>query len=496
MGIVFRQSALGTIITLVGAGIGFLTTFFIVTRFLTPEELGLTRLLVEVATLIGGFALLSTQSSAIRYYPYFKEGTRGEDRGFLRLLLGITFVGFLLFSALYYLFRGLVLDYFTRSDGSGLFGTYYLMVIPLMFFIMYQTILDVYCSLRQRVFVPRLLHDVLLRVLLVVGYLLYPLLGLSLEHFLIIFVASYGICTLLLMGYTLRLSPHALTSAIVLPDLSIRRDFVRYTSLTLLSALGSTVVARLDLFMVSAEMGLSYGGIYTIAFFIVAVIEMPSRSLLSMNMPHASRLMYEGDYREANHFFLKVSHQQVLVGILLFLLIWINIDTLFGIIPRNEVYSSGKWVVFWLGLGKVIDLSFNFGNAFLRYSRYYIWTLAYTILVMGITVITNLLLIRHLGIEGAAIATLITYLISYTFQQSILWRSMRISPLDREMLIMYGVLAIVLVFNHLLPHSADMVWDSIWRTLLLMGVAYGLLYRQPTFRQLQSQVLAALHVIR
>lgn len=498
MGIVFRQTALGTIITFMGAGIGFLTTFFIVTHYLTPDEVGLTRLLVEVATLIGGFALLSTQSSAVRYYPFFQRGNSGEDKGFFRLLVGITLVGFTPFALLFYLLREPIIQYFSQSNSgnSSLFGIHYWLVLPLMLFIMYQTILDVYCSLRQRVFIPRLLHDVLLRFLLALSYLSYPLFHLSQSSFLLTFVGCYAICTLLLFGYVLRLSPKAFSATVQLPNRSVRQDFIRYTLLTLLSALGSTVVARLDLFMVSAEMGLSYGGIYTVAFFIVAVIEMPSRSLLSMNIPQASLLMYDKDYAEANRFFLKVSHQQVLVGILIFLLIWINIDTLMNIIPRSEVYSQGKWVVFWLGIGKIIDLSFNFGNAFLRYSKYYVWTLVYTILVMGITILTNLYLIEYMGIEGAAIATLITYVLSYTFQQSILWVKMSITPLDREMLYMYAVLIVVLAINELLPHSTSLVKDSIWQTIFLMSLTYLLLRKQPTFRYLQSHVLAALKIKR
>lgn len=495
MGVVFRQSALGTIITLVGAVIGFLTTFFVVTYYLDPAEFALTRLLVEIATLIGGFALLATQSSAVRYYPYFKEGEKGGDRGFYRLLLRITAIGFSVFALLYYLFRVPIITYFTQSEtgaDSRLFGDHYWMVLPLMIFIMYQTILDVYCTLRQRVFVPRLLHEVLLRMLLVIAYLSYPLLyPNSLGSFLLVFVACYGICSVLLFGYSLRLSPAALTARVVLPASDVRRDFLKYSSLTLLSAVGSTIVTRLDLLMVSAQMGLTYGGIYTIAFFIVAVIEMPSRSLLSMNQPFASQLMYEKDYTGANRFFRKVSHQQVLVGMLLFILIWINIDTLFSIIPKSDIYSQGKWVVFWLGIGKMVDLSFNFGNSFLRFSKYYVWTLAYTILVMGITILTNLYLIGRIGVEGAAIATLITYILSYIFQQTILWTKMRITPLDREMLIMYGILMVILGVNYILPHSSNLFVDSIWRTLLISALTYGMLFRQPTMRDLRSQIIAS-----
>ena len=40
-----KESILGTIVTYIGVGIGFLTTFFILAKFLTTEEIGLTLLL-------------------------------------------------------------------------------------------------------------------------------------------------------------------------------------------------------------------------------------------------------------------------------------------------------------------------------------------------------------------------------------------------------------------------------------------------------------------
>ena len=47
-----KESIAGTIVTYIGVGIGFLTTFFILAKFLTPEEIGLTRLLPELASVI------------------------------------------------------------------------------------------------------------------------------------------------------------------------------------------------------------------------------------------------------------------------------------------------------------------------------------------------------------------------------------------------------------------------------------------------------------
>jgi O-antigen/teichoic acid export membrane protein len=52
--------------------VGFVTTFFVLTRFLSAEEIGLARVLVDAATLFIGLAQLGTTSSIIRFYPHFK----------------------------------------------------------------------------------------------------------------------------------------------------------------------------------------------------------------------------------------------------------------------------------------------------------------------------------------------------------------------------------------------------------------------------------------
>ncbi len=71
MGIIIRQSIKGTIVNYVGIAIGFFTTFFVLT-FPYRREIGLTRVLIEAATLIVGLAQFGANSSIVRFYPILK----------------------------------------------------------------------------------------------------------------------------------------------------------------------------------------------------------------------------------------------------------------------------------------------------------------------------------------------------------------------------------------------------------------------------------------
>lgn len=114
----------------------------------------------------------------------------------------------------------------------------------------------------------------------------------------------------------------------------------------------------------------------------------------------------------------------------------------------------GKGAVLFLGLGKLIDLAFSFGNAILSYSKYYFWTLVYTIVVMGVNILLNLYLIEMWGLSGAA-TTLVSFGVQlYLFpKQIVLWWETSYQPhqygdgMDEVMI--FGLLVGV---NHFLPH--------------------------------------------
>ena len=55
-----------------------------------------------------------------------------------------------------------------------------------------------------------------------------------------------------------------------------------------------------------------------------------------------------------------VSLHQLLASSFIFLIIWINIDLFFAVLPNGTEYSEAKWVVFILGLSNYFfDVLFN-----------------------------------------------------------------------------------------------------------------------------------------
>ena len=155
MGIIAKQSIKGTIVTYLGVAIGFVTTFFVLTHFLTTEEVGLVRVLIDAATLLASLASLGTGSSIIRFYPYFRNsGEDGKsDSGFFFFTVLVPLIGFAGFALLYGLCYAPLSAWF--AEKSPMFVEYYYLVLPMAFFLLYQTIFETNANVLMRIVVPR-----------------------------------------------------------------------------------------------------------------------------------------------------------------------------------------------------------------------------------------------------------------------------------------------------------------------------------------------------
>ncbi|MDR3268848.1 MAG: oligosaccharide flippase family protein [Tannerella sp.] len=476
MGIVVRQSMKGILVNYVGAFIGFLTTFFVLTKFLDPEVIGLTKVFLEVSTVIGSVALMGTSASIMRFFPYFKN-SKNNDNGFFFYILLLPTLGILICIPLYLLFKAPITTFFAKN--SSLYIDYYYWVIPLILFIVYWAVMESYSTQKMRIVVPRFVREVLIRLLLICVYLLYAFKFLNLDGLIAGFISVYGIAMLVTLFYVSKIGSVTLKHDFSFIDKALRGKIIRYTLFLVLAILSGGILGQLDLFMVSSELGFNYAGIYSIAFYMAAVVEIPSRSISGISSPLAASALKEGDLATANDLYKKVALHQFMAGSCIFLLIWINIDNIFAIMPNGHIYQAGKWVVFFIAISNLLNVTLSFGATLISFSKYYYWGLFFAVFITIAGVTTNLLLIPRLGISGAAIATLVACILSYSVQQWIVMIKIKGNPytvnLLKQIVLIVGMYAIN---RFLLPEwNANPFVDGIYRTLIVGGILLVAIYK-------------------
>jgi O-antigen/teichoic acid export membrane protein len=466
MGIVARQSIKGTLATYFGVAVGIVTTFFVQTKYLTTEEIGLVDVLLQSALLFSGLAQLGTNTSAMRYYPYFKDEEH-RDHGFFGWTLIVPLVGFILFLGGFFALRNPIASFF--SEKSALFIDYIYYVIPLAFFMLYISVFETNSNLLMRIVVPRFIREVGLRVMTLVIYLLYGFHVLSLTGMVVAFCVSYGLATVINIVYlfTLHRVSFRIEKKYITPKL--KRDFLIYTVFLITSALAGNITPLLNRYFVAGKQGLAISGILTIAIYIATLVEMPYRSLGSISKPQISQAMADGNVKEADRICKSVALHQFLAGSLVFFFIWINIDTVFALLPNGEVFAAGKWAVLILGISRLVNSTLNVGTTVLSYSKIYYYSLFFTILLTVLAWWLNARWVVEWGVNGAAFATLVAYMVHYVLLLALIRWKIGTSPLSAKQLLVLLVVGVLF--------GLDWLWSKAltpWFVGLFNKPVYGL----------------------
>jgi O-antigen/teichoic acid export membrane protein len=256
----------------------------------------------------------------------------------------------------------------------------------------------------------------------------------------------------------------------------LRNEMIRYMLYLLAISLMGILSTKIDIFMVSAQIGLAFTAVYSIAYYMAAIIEMPSRSVQAIVSPIIATAIKEGDSKTLKTTYNKVAINQYLFGMLLFLILWINIDNFFSFIPNGDFYNKGKYVVLFTGLAKLIEAAFSLSGVILSYSKYYRYSLIFTVAYGVLIVLANNWLIPVWNVTGVAVATFGVTFIFRLFYTFFVWYKSKVHPFRWELLSISGILLIGISIDMLLPKLQNIYLDATMRTVIVMSIVCMVIY--------------------
>ncbi|MGE5497853.1 MAG: polysaccharide biosynthesis C-terminal domain-containing protein [Syntrophothermus sp.] len=490
MGIVIRQSAKTLVVTYIGFLIGYVNTLILFPLALSVEQIGLQRILIDVSVFFATFAALGSTHIPLRYFPYFKN-PENKHNGFLFFLLCLSFCGYIAFLFLFFGLKNQLIGMYSRNAAQ--LTEYYYYLIPFTFIQLIMIVLEAYTIVQLKPVIPRFIREIVLRVLFSLGVLGIFYKIITFHTFVDLILIFYLFALVLLLIYTYSIG-----------SLSLRPDFTAFKSPMLKSMLvfggfvllGNTsdiIIRNIDSLMLSSYSGLKSTGIYTIALNIALVLEIPRRSMSQVVVPLVAEATKNGDLRRIEELYKKSSINQLIIGGLLFLVIWCNIDSIFKFIPRGNTFVLGKWVVFYLGLGKLFDMATGINAEIITTSKYYKYDLFFYAGLSLLAIGANMLLIPAFGLTGAAMASALSVLLFNSMRYIFIWRIYKIQPFSKNTVKMLIVTAIVLLFNLIFPHIAGhFVWDVAVRGFFITLLFSILTYFSKASEDINSTVVKVL----
>jgi O-antigen/teichoic acid export membrane protein len=184
------------------------------------------------------------------------------------------------------------------------------------------------------------------------------------------------------------------------------KEILTYTFYIILSGSVANLLLDGDKMILNQYMHIENIAFYSVATYIALVISVPSRAMHQIVYPITARLMHENKQEELNDLYKKTSINLQVVGGLVMLGIFVNINQLYEMVPKE--YSGGIMVVFMIGISKYFDLILGNNNAIIFNTKYYRTVLFLGVGLVVLTVGLNMIFIPIYGIMGSAFATLLS----------------------------------------------------------------------------------------
>lgn len=465
MGIVRRDSFRLSIIAYSGAIIGFLNKVFLFTNFLDTDQVGLANLLITLSLIYAQMAALGSRNIITRFFPFFRDD-KGNHHGFLFAVLAFGMGGFLLASLLFLLLRpGFV---FLYQDSSPLLVEYGLYLIPLALATLYFNLFESYLRSLFRNVVPTLYHEIALRLLVTLSIMLYALGLLSFPDFVLVYVASYFVPT---AGLVLHSARKGLL--LVRPQYSsmlrrLGRIMLVYGLYSLLNNLSTFLLVSIDSLMVAGMIDLGAAGIYTTMVFMTSVMLIPYRSLVKVAAPMLAGFWKQRALQQMQDLYQKAAAANMLIGSAIFLLLWVNLDTIFHFMAPE--YAAGRYVFLMLGLGKLFDMSAGLNATILNTSRKYRYDLYFTLAMVAFAFLSNWLLIPLWGINGAALASMLSLVAFNLLRIGFIKHHFGIQPFIMRQLWVPLIMATIMLLSALFSRSDYLLADLVIRSTLCLSL--------------------------
>lgn len=459
MGVVIRQSIKGTFWNYLGVVLGAANIMWVFPYFLTPKEIGIYRVVIDLGTLFAIFAGLGTGHIADRFYVKIKDTHR---QGFIGYVCLMAFVGFLLFSLVYWAFDDFFFELFSKN--ASIIQSYKGYVLALTFTFVLLSLYDSIYRVRLNIVTTVFFREVFLRLVVLATAVAVGLHWLYFDGLMDWIMVSYFFTVLVLgIWYYLKFVRET-TYRVYWPDKSMFRQINSFAFVILVGGGSAVLISRIDVLMITSLMpnGIDTEvAVYSLGFFIASIIEIPRRSISQIATPLIANAWHHNDIAYIDDIYKRSAINQLIVGGGIFLLIWISIDDLLAIIPNPEVYANCKSVVLWVGVARMISMITGLNGEIILQSKYYLFNIVSVVVLVLLIVFFNYIFIPIMGIEGAAIGTCLAIFGYNLLKTSFLYIKLHMMPFSWQILKVLGVGVLVYIPFFFWPSAGAGWWLAL-----------------------------------
>ncbi len=303
---------------------------------------------------------------------------------------------------------------------------------------------------------------------------LIPIIVLDMSFDMVFYLlnASLILTAVISIVYTLRKLPSPLKLASNPINNPIAKELLLFSLPLLAVAMMQMIIMWIDTFMLGILRSSEDVGLYNAAHPLAQIISMPLTAILLMYMPVVSYLFGQGEMKELQRNFSILTKWLCMSTLPLFLILFLFPDVLINLF-FGAGYEEAEDTL------RILSLGFIFNNIMgpngatliaLGRPQFMMWAAFATAVI---NIVLNAILIPHMGIEGAAIASVVA-LTSINIVRCIkLYAITKIQPLSKNLVKPFLYFMPIVVIIHLLViNHIDPRWWMLPPILVFYYIAY------------------------
>ena len=481
MGIVLNQSLKNTIITYIGFGIGGISTIFLFPSILGKTYYGLSNYILSCANVIMPLFAIGMQNTLVKFYSQCK--TEKEQNQFLSFSVLFPLVLTIPILLLGLFFYDEISVFVTKKNPIV---KEFIYLIPFIGLCMaYFEIFYAWARVHMHSVFGNFIKEVGLRLFSLVALVAMYFGWITAIDFVYLTAGIYFVALLITMIYAFRVKK---------PDFQLSiphnvKGILEYTFYIILSGSVANLLLDGDKIMLNQYMDIGNIAFYSVATYIALVISVPSRAMHQIVYPITAKLMHENKHDELNDLYKKTSVNLQIVGGFVMLCIFVNIDQLYEMLPKD--YAGGIWIVFIIGLSKYFDLILGNNNAIIFNSKYYRMVLFLGLMLVFFTIVLNMIFIPLYGITGSAIATLLSITIYSVAKLMFVVKRMHLYPFTIQTVYSIIITAILFVLFYFWKFPFHPIIGIVLKSILVTILYVYINYRFSISKEI-NQVLHSL----
>ncbi|KSA14219.1 oligosaccharide flippase family protein [Maribacter dokdonensis] len=467
MGIVLKQSLNNTIVTYIGFAIGAANTLFLYTNFMQPSNYGLIQVILSVSSVLMPILAFGVPNSLVKFYSSFKD--QKDQDSFLTLMLILPLFLIIPVAVVSYAANDMIGNLLSRQNDVVREYVWHIFLVGMA--MSYFEVFYAWARIQMKSMFGNFMKEIFCRVGQTVLLLLLYFKLIDISFFINALVGFYIARTLIMKLYS-----YSLRS----PKLDFHfpnnwRNIVKYSALIILGGSTAIVLMEVDKVMLNDFLELENVAFYAVAGFIASTIAVPSKAMHQITYPLTANYLNSRDIPALTQLYQKSSLTLFIVSGILFLLILLNLNELYELLPNK--YAGGFMIVFWVGLAKVYDALLGNNNAILFNSDFYRSILFFGVLLAVLAIIFNLWLIPNYGINGAAIASFSAFFIYNSLKLGYVKAKFQMQPFTHETIKVFLLLIIIAVMFSTFSFSFHPLVNIALKSILMIALYVGVLYR-------------------